>query len=146
MDPQRQHSKVAVLHLHGSVLLYPEEFSFQPGELGDNSRSMTRKQEPEFLFDPRNLTNCFYPVKRACLDLDYKRPEERVIAPVPNKSSAIEESYVKSYVRRVYSRAIKFFQHDFPQLSPRVVGEGHTMPALVISSSRADTRRQVFRP
>lgn len=101
---QSEKSKAFVIHLHGSILLYPVEFSFS---LIDNTRWMTELDEPQFRFDPHNLSDCFEPFTHAPRDsLDYKAPGNRVIVPVMDKSDALRERYIKM----VYERACSLLQ------------------------------------
>lgn len=101
IESQRDPSKAIVLHLHGSVLLYPAEFSWDSQGLGDRTLWVKPRKEPKFLFDPDNLGHCFSPFSRAQPDLSYRHPEQRIIVPLPNKSKALRESYVQV----VYARA-----------------------------------------
>lgn len=103
---QFEKSKVLVIHLHGSILLYPVEFFYHRKKPIDHTLWMTHMDEPEFRFDPYNLGDCFEPFKHAPRSLDYKYPDDRVIVPLRDKSDALRENYIQM----VYNRACNLLQ------------------------------------
>lgn len=109
-------SRVQVVHLHGSVLLYAVEFSWQQKEPSDHILWMTQRDKPKFLFDPHNLGHCFSPFSRALPSLGYRSPEQRVIVPVHDKSEALREEYV----RIVFTRAC-----ELVRASEQVIAVGY---------------------
>lgn len=86
-------SKVLVIHLHGSLLLYAVEYDWQQKDPQHNMTWMTPRTEPEFRFDPDALGHCFDPFTRASLGLGFRYPEERVIVPLPDKRESLRERY-----------------------------------------------------
>lgn len=113
--PKHKPSRNPVLHLHGSVLLYAEEFSWDR-RLNDGTVLMEPMKEPQFKFDPDRLGHCFGTFGKAPLGLGYCKPEERIIVPIRNKKDALRESYVKV----VYNRA-----HSLLQTALQVIAVGY---------------------
>ncbi len=85
-----------VLHLHGSLCVYIKDFEIE-------NNLIKIKDNPVFKFDPNSIGNNFHPYERAQLDSSYSpNIEERVIAPIPDKSSDLKNDFIK----QMYSKAI----------------------------------------
>ena len=87
-------SERKILHLHGSLYVYSLEFQFS---LPNNNEMnwMSKKNVPDFYFDPDSVSFNFIPFSRMDAGLQYIRPENRIIAPVPNKASSLKEVFIK---------------------------------------------------
>ncbi len=93
-------SKTLVIHLHGTVLLYSVESSWKRTDPQDITHWRIPIEPPVFRFDPDSLGPCFISFKGALPDSEYRSPEYRVIAPVPDKSKGLRESYVEPLFTR----------------------------------------------
>lgn len=92
-------SQARVIHLHGSVYLFPIEFESysNPGESITWLRATDR---PVFRFDPDSLGHAFIPFRSGASGLAYKLPDERLIVPVPDKAAFLAERFVsETYAR-----------------------------------------------
>lgn len=95
-----------VLHLHGSLCIYPATFYIErrPGPELDMLRF---DRESEFLFDPDTLGHRFFPFERIPPSETYTYVADRVIAPVPNKAEGLKGEFIAA----VYRQAIEFFRN-----------------------------------
>lgn len=90
-----------VLHLHGSLCLYPCSFDLTD-RLGSSIQWLVPKETTEYIFDPHSITSLFYPYTRMPPQpTGYEYVEHRVIAPVPDKAEGLQQEFV----RAVHSRA-----------------------------------------
>ncbi len=100
-DSEKQPSTCFVLHLHGSLCLYSKDF-----DVTTHSESeinwLEYKEHPDIIFDPDSITSLYPPFTRTPAGLGYIRVEERVIAPVPDKSEGLDAYFIK----QVYTRAL----------------------------------------
>ena len=95
-DASPPKSTSLVLHLHGSLCVYSHSFDVQwTGNFGE-----LRPTAPRYYFDPDSIGNLFFNYRRS-VTIGHRMLEERVIAPVPNKSKALDEPFV----RATHSRA-----------------------------------------
>lgn len=87
-------SRSLVLHLHGSLCIYIKDFEVVNGLI-------KAKDDPIFKFDPNRNADLFHPYERARLDMSYSpKIEERVIAPVPDKTVDLKNEFIKqTYLR-----------------------------------------------
>jgi len=93
-----------VLHLHGSLYLYPREFNIEdPGRGG--LKLITIPDTPGFCFDPNANGAHFIPFEKGTQDERYKLPDQRIIAPVPDKASHLTAEYVRVVYRSAISIA-----------------------------------------
>ncbi len=54
--------------------------------------------EPLYAFDPHSISNCFPRYGRVVSNTGRTRPDERVIAPIPDKSQDLKQAFIqKSY-------------------------------------------------
>ncbi len=96
-------SRRFVVHLHGSLYVYTQEYQFSPPDQS-GTRWMKSLQDPLFLFDPDSVAHRFYPFQRVLPKLHYVHVHDRIIAPVPNKSSALKNVFVE----KSFENAIEF--------------------------------------
>lgn len=99
-------SRSSVVHLHGSLYLYPREFDISAADQS-GTQWLTLKTVPEFVFDPDVNADLFTPFTRGKQDLRYSMPDERFIAPVPDKATGL----AKAYVVAAYSAAAAMMRH-----------------------------------
>jgi len=95
-----------VLHLHGSLCVYTEDFSIekQPGSWCP----ILQECEPKFLFDPDKLWQFFSPFLRIFPSItSYTNPYNRIIAPIPNKAEGLKSAFIKA----VYDKAIQYLNN-----------------------------------
>lgn len=94
-----------VLHLHGSLCIYPATFCIdsRPGSKFD---MLKFKDVPDFLFDPDALGHCFHPFERVAPNITYTHVADRVIAPVPNKAEGLKSAFIEV----VYRQAVNLFR------------------------------------
>jgi len=67
---------------------------------------LQQKSEPDFIFDPDAITNCFIPFQRILPGLNFRHSPERVIAPVPSKTDGL----LGEFVSRIHKRAVEIFK------------------------------------
>ena len=94
-----------VLHLHGSLCVYPEKYRLVPGPTRNYEMLVTRG-EPLFAFDPEAIGCCFFPFQAALPKGRYHHLDDRIIAPIPNKAQGI----ANVFVTEVYRRAAEVLQ------------------------------------
>jgi hypothetical protein len=94
-------SRSLVLHLHGSLCIYIKDFKIE-------NNLIKIKDKPVFKFDPSSISNNFHPYEKAKLDPSYSpNIEERVIAPIPDKSEGLKNKFIK----QMYAIATKLLTH-----------------------------------
>lgn len=98
-SPPCERSTSLVIHLHGSVLLYSVDYSLEPTMIAGRHFELLRPTEPEFIFDPDNLTPRFHPFRLPPPGVGYQYPAERVIVPVPDKSRRHSPYITAAYAR-----------------------------------------------
>lgn len=91
-----------VLHLHGSLCVYPVTYGFEKRPGSDTSWMVDLP--PKFKFDPDALGNLFHPFKGVQYGLTRTPVHERVIAPIPEKAEGLEGEFIKA----VYGKAVNF--------------------------------------
>jgi len=113
-----------VLHLHGSASVRSRSFDIrrEPGETISYVRELP---QTSYSFDPSSITLNFWPFRR---EVGGDDTEERIIAPIPNKSRGLEESFVRETYRRalefirssdlVIALGYSFNPHDFSSYRP----------------------------
>lgn len=91
--PLPERSVDLVLHLHGTLCVYPVEFyiDHQPGR---RMNLIKLKQDHDFIFDPYSLGLLFFPFEHLMPPAGYQYPEERIIAPVPHKVEGLRGQFV----------------------------------------------------
>jgi hypothetical protein len=91
-----------ILHLHGSLCVYPVTYDFEKHPGSDTSWMVDCP--PKFIFDPDALGELFRPFERIQPGVTYANVHERVIAPIPDKAEELEGKFIKA----VYGKAIEF--------------------------------------
>jgi hypothetical protein len=100
-QPQNVKSTSLVIHLHGSACVFPSESKIVGNPVGGIAQ-LVRRAEPLFAFDPDSITNCFQRYDRVLFPTGLIRIEERVIAPIPDKSEGLKEYFIRqSYLTAV---------------------------------------------
>ena len=153
-SPQHESpSATLVIHLHGSVLLYPVGFSWQRTHY-KNTLLMTSRAEPKFVFDPNNLGYCFNPFTRVPPKLGHRNPEERVIVPVPDKRKALRDNYTQPVFARarallntadlIIAIGYRFAECDYSSFEPLLRSiSGEQVPLWVVAPDAAEVARRL---
>jgi hypothetical protein len=90
-------SSSLVVHLHGSACVFTIE-SRIAGNVVGGMAEMIHLDEPLYAFDPDSISHCFPRYGRVVSITGRTRPDERVIAPVPDKSQDLKQAFIqKSY-------------------------------------------------
>lgn len=94
-----------VLHLHGSLCVYPASFWIE--KQPERKFGMLRpKVEPDFIFNPYSTGLCFVPFEQVPPGPSFRFPPERVIAPVPNKAAGLHGEFIS----RIHKKAVEIVQ------------------------------------
>ena len=110
-----------VLHLHGSLCVYAREWELNVRP-GSPTQWLEKRQEPVYVFDPDSIGKLFPPYERVQpTPGGYARVEERVIAPVLDKTENLKEVFV----RAVQARAAEILR-----MSGQVVAIGYRFNPL----------------
>lgn len=133
-----------VLHLHGSLCIYPVESEIRPAAAGSFAQ-LVRRERPQYGFDPDSLTFCFPPYQRAMSNTGRVPIEERVIAPVPDKAAALNQPFIKETYERA-ARLVResglliaigysFNDHDYASYLPilRALADSHDKRLIVVA-------------
>lgn len=91
-----------ILHLHGSLCVYPATYDFE--KRPDLDIPLMVGRPTKFIFDPDALGSLFYPFEGIQPGVTYSYVYERVIAPIPDKAEGLEGEFIKA----VYAKAIEF--------------------------------------
>ena len=90
-------SSSLVVHLHGSACVFTIESRLEGNPVGGVAE-LTHLEEPLYAFDADSISNCFPRYGRVMSITGHTRPDERVIAPIPDKSQGLKQAFVqKSY-------------------------------------------------
>lgn len=98
--PER--SSTIVLHLHGALCLYADEFLIRE-DPRTKMGMIEARSDPEFIFDPDVNTLSFFPFVRTYPRPSFEYVDGRIIAPVPRKAEVLQQVFV----RRMTGRAIQ---------------------------------------
>ncbi|MBI3279419.1 MAG: hypothetical protein HYZ57_06220 [Acidobacteria bacterium] len=148
-----KNSRALVLHLHGSLCIRTSACEIQR-ETGQAMAMLAQRDEPLYAFDPSSISGNFTPFDR---DVGADDVEDRIIAPVPDKSQGLKEAFI----RDTYSKAeavlrnsdtvvtigYSFNQHDRAsyQRLLRAFGESLGRKLLLVSPD-AGTIADAIRP
>ena len=91
-------SSALVLHLHGSLCIRTSEYEARR-KPGESIAWLTERDEPRYAFDPSSISPNFAPFQR---DVGADDVEERIIAPVPDKSQGLKQAFI----RATYAKAV----------------------------------------
>ena len=94
-------SSTYVIHLHGTACVYTVESEILGNPVGGVAELVLRAT-PRYAFDPDSISHCFPGYRRAMSTTGHVAIEERVIAPVPDKSQALKEPFI----RQSYANAV----------------------------------------
>jgi hypothetical protein len=104
-QPYKGKSLRPILHLHGSLCVYPSTYYYTK-QSGQDYPLMQDYNEPKFLFDPHSLGHCFEPFERIPPGVAYKRVVERAIAPIPDKAEGLKGEFIVA----VYKKAVEILK------------------------------------
>lgn len=100
--PIIQKSSSLVLHLHGSLCVITAESRLEPIE--NNPRLLNIKRcPPQYGFDPEAITGCFPKYRRIVWATGQVLPQDRVIAPIPNKAEALQQPFIQKTYEKASS-------------------------------------------
>jgi hypothetical protein len=90
-------SSSLVIHLHGSACVFTIESRIVGNPVGGFAE-MIHLHEPLYAFDPHSISHCFPQYGRVVSATGRTRPDERVIAPIPDKKEDLKQAFIqKSY-------------------------------------------------
>jgi hypothetical protein len=90
-------SSSLVVHLHGSACVFTIQSRIKGNPVGGVAE-VIYLEEPLYAFDPDSISYCFPRYGRVMSITGYTRPDERVIAPIPDKSEGLKQAFIqKSY-------------------------------------------------
>lgn len=90
-------SSSLVVHLHGSACIFTIESRIIGNPVGGIAE-LVHLEEPFYAFDPDSISHCFPRYGRVMSITGHTRPDERVIAPIPDKSQDLKQAFIqKSY-------------------------------------------------
>jgi hypothetical protein len=98
-------SSACVIHLHGSACVFTMESEI----LGDPTAGIAElvlRAEPVYAFDPDSISHCFPRYRRMMSRTGYVSIQERVIAPVPDKSEGLKQAFI----RQSYANAVRLIE------------------------------------
>ncbi len=147
---QVRQSRDFVLHLHGSLCIYPAEFEIQPAS-GRSFAQLVPRVRAQYGFDPDSLAFCFPPCQRAMSNTGRVSIDERVIAPIPDKAEALKQPFIKE----TYDRATRlvresgmliaigysFNDHDYSSYSPILGALAESQDKRLIGCARSRKAR-----
>ncbi len=90
----RARSSSLVVHLHGSSCVYTIESDIKGNPVGGIAE-LIHLNEPRFAFAPDSIGNCFPRYRTVTSITGHMRPDERVIAPIPDKSEHLKQAFVQ---------------------------------------------------
>lgn len=94
---EHEKSSSLVIHLHGSACVFTIESHIEGNPVGGGAE-LIRLEEALYAFDPDTISHCFPRYRRMMSLTGHTRPDERVIAPIPDKSQDLKQAFIqKSY-------------------------------------------------
>lgn len=137
-----------VLHLHGSLCVYTDEYERREGWL-------TPRESPQFFFDPTSIASLFqgytHNTKRG-----FRRPEERVVAPVPDKAPELAAPFIQAVYHRaknvleddgrLVSIGYSFSEHDRKSWDPllKALRSGYQPSLTLVSPDAEEVARRLY--
>jgi len=88
-----QKSTSLVLHLHGSFCVYTSEDEIRRSP-GEAIAWLERRERPRYLFDPDSISLCFPSYRRAMSSTGRVPIDQRVIAPIPEKTQDLNRPFI----------------------------------------------------
>jgi hypothetical protein len=95
--PER--SRNVVLHLHGSLCVYAEEYRLDSTSI-PSYQVLAARGIALFGFDPDAITFCFQPFEAGDRAMRYHHVDERIVAPVPDKAEGLKEVFITDMYRQ----------------------------------------------
>ena len=83
-----------VVHLHGSACVFTIESRLEGNPVGGVAE-LIHLDEPLYAFDPDSISHCFPQYRRVMSITGHTRPDQRVIAPIPDKSRNLQEAFIQ---------------------------------------------------
>lgn len=83
-----------VVHLHGSACVYTDEAEIMGNPVGGVAQ-LVHRSKPLYAFDPDSISHCFPRYNRIRSLTGHARIEERVIAPIPDKSQDLKQAFIR---------------------------------------------------
>ncbi|HKW88745.1 MAG TPA: hypothetical protein VJN21_08310 [Candidatus Acidoferrales bacterium] len=90
----RTRSSSLVVHLHGSSCVYTIESDIKGNPVGEIAE-LLHLDEPLYAFAPDSIGNCFSRYRGVMSVTGRMRPDERVIAPIPDKSEHLKQAFIQ---------------------------------------------------
>jgi hypothetical protein len=94
LEPIGTKSSSLVIHLHGSACVYSSEFEIIGNPAGGMAQ-LAPRQKTLYAFDADALSPCFPRYRRMMSRTGHVRVEERVLAPIPDKSKGLDEPFIR---------------------------------------------------
>jgi hypothetical protein len=144
-------SDALVLHLHGSLCIRTSEYEARR-KPGGTMAWLTEREPPLYAFDPSSISGNFAPFHR---DVGFDDVEERIIAPVPDKSQGLTEAFIRATYTKaeevvrnsdtVVTIGYSFNPHDRVSYQPllRAFGQSPGRRLLVVSPDAAKTADKI---
>ncbi len=88
-------SEAKVLHLHGSLYVYPSEYRIRQDQ-PERLAMIELKETPDYIFDPDSIAALFIPYDRRLPTAGFAYPGHRVVAPVPEKAAHLTGSFIRA--------------------------------------------------
>jgi hypothetical protein len=104
--PEIKPSTSFVLHLHGSFCVYTSTTELQVRDRV--YQEVKLRESPVYFFDPDSIGKRFPQYKSPYPLPDFKMPQYRVIAPVPNKATGLKQHFIKN----VYKKSEELLKHS----------------------------------
>jgi hypothetical protein len=143
-----------VIHLHGSACVYTIESEIVGNPVGGIAQ-LVHRAEPLYAFDPDSTSHCFPRYDRVVSSTGHIRIDERVIAPVPDKSEGLKEAFV----RQSYAKALplvrqagslvalgySFSPYDRMSYNPvlEALAQSHERTLLVVSPQARELAKRI---
>jgi hypothetical protein len=122
--PPNRASTSLVLHLHGSACVFAEDFVIVGNSLEEVAQ-LVQRTEPLYAFDAHAMSDCFPHYGRVMLGTGFVRPEDRVIAPVPDTSEDLKQFAAPNPEKYIANRELGTIQKidgsGIPSIRPAVV-------------------------
>lgn len=107
MEPTPEtRSSSCVIHLHGTACVYTIESDIVGNPVGSGVAQLILREKPRYAFDPDSISHCFAGYGRVMSPTGRVPIEERVIAPVPDKSEGLKEAFI----RQSYASALQLIR------------------------------------
>ncbi|MGA2481538.1 MAG: hypothetical protein ABSF92_00290 [Candidatus Acidiferrales bacterium] len=152
--PPNAKSASFVIHLHGSACVYTIESEIVGNPVGGIAR-LVHCAEPLYAFDPNSISHCFPRYGRVVSPTGHMRIEERVIAPVPDKTEGLKEAFIRqSYAKalslvrragRLIALGYSFNPYDHISYNPvlEALAQSHERTLLLVSPQAGELSKRI---